>query len=354
MSKFLAEALQSLTPYTPGEQPQGGAFIKLNTNENPYFPSRYAVSKITEKTLDDLRLYSDPTSADLRGSIAAHYGVSAKNVAVGNGSDEILAFAFRAFAQNGACFPDITYGFYKVFAALFGAEAEEIPLNADFTVDIKKYFNKNKCVVLANPNAQTGIALPLSAIEEIVRSNPENVVVIDEAYVDFGGESAAELIGRYDNLLVVQTFSKSRSLAGARVGFALGCESLISDLERVKYSFNPYNVNRLSALLAGAAMEDKSYFSDSVEKIKRTREETARELKTMGFTVLSSSANFLMASCDRIGGGKLYEELKARGVLVRHFGDERIENFVRVSIGTPEQMRVFLQKTKEILDGKKG
>ncbi len=354
MSEYLAKDLLTLAPYVPGEQPKDGAFVKLNTNENPYFPSRYAVSLITDKAIDDLRLYSDPTCAALRGAIAAHYGVGEKNVAVGNGSDEILAFAFRAFAENGVCFPDVTYGFYKVFAALFGAAAEIVPLREDFTVDAAQYADKKKLVVIANPNAQTGIYLPLSAVETLAESNRGSVVLVDEAYVDFGGESAVKLIGKYDNLLIVQTFSKSRSLAGARVGFALADEKLIADLERVKYSFNPYNVNRLSAILAKAAMEDVSYFADSTEKIVRTRESFAAELKKLGFSAIPSSANFIMAKHEKIGGAALYEKLKTRGILVRHFGEERIRDYVRVSIGTPENMRVFCEAAKEIIDGTKG
>ena len=354
MSGYLAENLKRIRPYVPGEQPRDGGYIKLNTNENPYFPSRYAVSKITDRVLDETRLYSDPTSTELREAIAARYKIGRENVAVGNGSDEILAFAFRAFSEKGVCFPDITYGFYKVFAALFGAEAEEIPLNEDFTVDKKKYFGRGKLVVLANPNAQTGIYLPLPEVEEVVKNNRGNVVLIDEAYTDFGGESAAGLIGRYENLMVVQTFSKSRSLAGARIGFAMADPKLIADLELVKNSFNPYNVNRLSAILAKAAIEDESYFADSVEKIKRTRDESAAALKETGFEVLPSSANFLMIRHPDVGGRELYEKLKERGVLVRHFGDERIREYIRVSIGTPENMRIFTEKVKEIVDGKKG
>lgn len=353
MSKYLAEELQKLAPYTPGEQPKGGEYVKLNTNESPYFPSRYAVSRVTEKALDELRLYSDPESAALRDAIAKHYRLKRENVAVGNGSDELLAFAFRAFGQNGACFPDVTYGFYKVFAALTGTAAEEIPLKEDFTLNARDYFGKKKLVVFANPNAQTGIFLPLADVERIVKNNADSVVLADEAYIDFGGESAASLVGKYENLLVVQTFSKSRSLAGARVGFALGNAALIGDLERVKYSFNPYNVNRLSALLATAAMEDTSYFSDCTEKIVKTRAFTAEELKRRSFTVLPSSANFLLAKSAKTGGRELYEKLKERGVLVRWFSDKRIADFVRISIGTPENMRALLAEIDWIEGEKK-
>ncbi len=349
MSKFLAPDLQKLAAYVPGEQPQDKRYIKLNTNENPYYPSERAVKAITEAEVKNLRLYSDPDSKMLIAAIAKNYGVSEKNVVVGNGSDEILAFSFRAFGQNGACFPDVTYGFYKVFADMFGVKKEILPLTAEFKIDASSYFNKNKLVVLANPNAQTGIALPLSDIEKIAANNEKSVVLVDEAYVDFGGESAVGLTKKYKNLVVVQTFSKSRSLAGARVGFAVADEALISDLNRVRNSFNPYNVNRLSAIAASEAMKDKTYFEESVKKVIAVRAYTKAELEKRGFCVLDSRANFLMAKTDKIGGEELYLSLKEKGVLVRHFKDERIKNFVRVSIGTKEDMEIFLKETDEIL-----
>ena len=349
MSEFLAPDLQKLAAYVPGEQPQDKRYIKLNTNENPYYPSERAVKAITEAEVKNLRLYSDPDSKTLIEAIAKNYGVSEKNVVVGNGSDEILAFSFRAFGQNGACFPDVTYGFYKVFADMFGVKKEILPLTAEFKIDASSYFNKNKLVVLANPNAQTGIALPLSDIEKIAANNEKSVGLVDEAYVDFGGESAVGLTKKYKNLVVVQTFSKSRSLAGARVGFAVADEALISDLNRVRNSFNPYNVNRLSALAASEAMKDKTYFEESVKKVVAVRAYTKAELEKRGFCVLDSRANFLMAKTDKIGGEELYLSLKEKGVLVRHFKDERIKNFVRVSIGTKEDMEIFLKETDEIL-----
>ena len=349
MSEFLAPDLQKLAAYVPGEQPQDKRYIKLNTNENPYYPSERAVKAITEAEVKNLRLYSDPDSKTLIAAIAKNYGVSEKNVVVGNGSDEILAFSFRAFGQNGACFPDVTYGFYKVFADMFGVKKEILPLTAEFKIDASSYFNKNKLVVLANPNAQTGIALSLSDIEKIAANNEKSVVLVDEAYVDFGGESAVGLRKKYKNLVVVQTFSKSRSLAGARVGFAVADEALISDLNRVRNSFNPYNVNRLSAIAASEAMKDKTYFEESVKKVVAVRAYTKAELEKRGFCVLDSRANFLMAKTDKIGGEELYLSLKEKGVLVRHFKDERIKNFVRVSIGTKEDMEIFLKETDEIL-----
>lgn len=348
MSKFFNARLKGLEPYVPGEQPKRD-YIKLNTNENPYFPSRYAVRKIDSEAVRNLRLYSDPECGELNGVIAAYYGVNPRNVLTTNGSDEALAFCFAAFGEGGALFPDVTYGFYKVFAGLFGADYTEIPLRPDFTVDVAPYCGCRKTVVLANPNAQTGIALALSDIERIVRSNPENVVVVDEAYVDFGGESAVGLIGTYKNLVVIQTFSKSRSLAGARVGFAIADEKLIEDLNRVKYSFNPYNVNRLSMAAATEAMKDVAYFSECVQKIVRTREKLTVGLQNQGFTVLPSSANFVLARHGAVDGGTLYAKLRERGVLVRHFSDERIADFIRITVGTDEQIGTLLNLTEEII-----
>lgn len=349
MSPYFSKRLKELQPYTPGEQPKGGKYIKLNTNESPYFPSRYAIDGIERDGLENLRLYSDPESSALCRAIADYYGISANCVLPTNGSDEALAFCFAAFCDCGAAFPDVTYGFYKVFAGLFGVEYSEIPLKYDFTVDVNNYLNLNKTVFLANPNAQTGINLPLAEIEKIVKANPLAVVVIDEAYVDFGGESVVKLIGRYQNLVVVQTFSKSRSLAGARVGFAVACENLISGLKRVKYSFNPYNVNSISANLAAAAIKDRKYFDECTAKIRATRERLIKSLKQLNFNVLPSCANFVLAESAQIDGKQLYEKLKLRGILVRHFNDERINNFVRITVGTDGQTDALLKEIKEIL-----
>ena len=351
MSEYLSEKLKNLSPYTPGEQPKGEKYVKLNTNENPYSVSRYCSGKIGRKTLENLRLYSDPENRALTAEIAANYGVNAQNVLPANGSDEALAFCFAAFGGRGALFPDVTYGFYKVFAQFFGVSYKEIPLNDDFTVDVKPYLNCKKTVFLANPNAQTGINLPLAEIENIVKSNPATVVVIDEAYVDFGGESAVKLIKKYKNLVVVQTFSKSRSLAGARVGFAIADEGLIEDLKRVKYSFNPYNVNGVSEYLATAAMKDKKYFEKCTAKIIASRQKLTDGLKALNYTVLPSSANFVLCVSSRIYGGQLYEMLKKRGFLVRHFCDKRIDNFIRITVGTDKQVCALLKEIEKIEGG---
>lgn len=343
MSGFFSERLNGLCPYVPGEQPKSGEYIKLNTNENPYYPSRYAADGIDGAFLRGLRLYSDPDCAELRGAIAEYYGVPSRCVMPTNGSDEALAFCFAAFGDRGAVFPDVTYGFYKVFAELFGVPYTELPLRADFTVDTDGYLNVGRAVVLANPNAQTGIYLSLDDIERIVASNADNVVIIDEAYIDFGGQSAVGLTRKYKNLVVVQTFSKSRSLAGARVGFAIADEELIADLQRIRFSFNPYNVNRVSAAVAVGAIRDRRYFAECVDKIKSTRARLVGELGRLGYAVLPSLANFVLAKSPKINGKKLYETLKASGILVRHFSDARINGFVRITVGTDEQTDALIK-----------
>lgn len=349
MSKFINKRLGALEEYTPGEQPQDKKYIKLNTNESPYPPSRAVVKAVNSKEVKDLRLYSDPDSRKLKSAMAKLFGVNAENIFLSNGSDDILNFAFLAYGQNGAVYPDITYGFYSVFAELHGVTSEIIPLNDDFGVDTEKYKNKGKLVAIANPNAPTGMALPLEKIEEVVRSNPESVVLIDEAYVDFGGESCYKLTAKYDNLLCVGTFSKSRSLAGGRLGFAIANKKLIADLEKIKYSTNPYNINRLTAAAGTATISDNDYYIKNCQKIIKTREWVTDELKELGFTVLPSKANFIFAKSDKISGQRLYEELKAKGVLIRHFEKDRIKDFNRITIGTDKEMKILIDKIKEIL-----
>ncbi len=348
MSEFLSSRLKSLQPYLPGEQPREREYLKLNTNENPYYLSRMAADNLEKKDFENLRLYSDPDCTALRNEIAMYYGIDAENVLPTNGSDEALAFCFAAFCGQGAVFPDVTYGFYKVIANLLGIEFREIPLCEDFTVKIQSYFNAGKTIFLANPNAQTGIGLPLEDIENIVAENPRTAVIVDEAYIDFGGESAARLIRKYRNLVVVQTFSKSRSLAGARVGFAMANQDLISDLKRVKDSFNPYNVNSVSAKLALSALRDDAYFKKCTAKIIATRDRLVRGLQSLGFCVLPSAANFVLAEHATTDGETLYRNLKSRGILVRHFSDERIRNFIRITVGTDAQTEILLKTLKEL------
>jgi len=350
MSRFLSEKLAALTPYTPGEQPRDGRYVKLNTNESPFPPSPKVVEAAAREAAR-ANLYCDPECTDLRRAAAGFYGVLPQNVLPVNGSDEILYFAFLAFGDETHPFaaPDVSYGFYPVYAKINGVPLHKIPLNADFSVDYRDYCALHETVLIANPNAPTGICLPVWQIEEIVRTNPDNVVIIDEAYIDFGGESCVPLTRRYDNLLVIQTFSKSRSLAGARLGFGVGSAALIGDLTTIKYSVNPYNVNRMTQAAGVAAIEDDAYYRANAAAIQETRAYTKTRLEALGFTVLPSCANFLFAGNGRIEGGELYRRLKERGVLVRHFELERIRNFCRITIGTREQMDILLETIEALL-----
>ncbi len=351
MSKFLNDSLKSLESYTPGEQPRDKKYIKLNTNESPYPPSPEVIGAVSKNEVADLRLYSDPLCKTLKEKLAARYEVLPENVFVSNGSDESLNFYFMAFCSESSpvVFPEISYGFYKVFAELYGISYETIPLKADFSIDASDYISIHKNIVIANPNAPTGLTLSLSDIERIVSSNPENIVLIDEAYVDFGGESAVSLTKKYDNLLVVQTFSKSRSLAGARLGYAIGNAEIIKDLEKIKYSTNPYNVNRLTLVAGCAAIDSDNYFMENCQRIIDTRAYTSRRLTELGFYCIPSKANFIFAKSDKISGQALYEKLKEKGVLVRHFTSPSICEFNRITIGTQEEMETFIEKVKECL-----
>ena len=350
MSQFLNPLIEGLSAYVPGEQPRDKAYIKLNTNENPYPPAPSVIAAMNDGEIEDLRLYSDPTAKVLKGKLAKLYGLQPENIYVGNGSDEVLYFLFRAYGQRGAAFPDISYGFYSVFAELCGIPATVIPLEADFNIDPQKYHGLDRFIVIANPNAPTGLSLTLDQIEGILKANPNAVVAIDEAYVDFGGESAYPLTAKYENLIVVRTFSKSRSMAGARLGYALGPRELIADLEKIKYSVNPYNVNRLTLRLGEATVDAERYYQETCAAIIATREETAKALKNLGFTVLPSRTNFLFVKSDKIGGRELYEKLKDRGILVRHFGNPRISDYIRMTIGTDDQMATCLAAIRAILE----
>ena len=355
MSRFLSQKFESIEPYVPGEQPQGRQYIKLNTNESPYPPAPGVLDAINREEAAKLRLYSDPDARPLIAAIARRFGVGEDQVFVGNGSDEVLAFSFLAFGgeEKRFRFPALSYGFYPVFARLFGVRYEAVPLRADFTIDPDDYIGCGTNVVLANPNAPTGYALGLEVIGEIARSNPDNVVIVDEAYVDFGGESAAALLGELDNLLIVQTFSKSRCLAGMRIGFALGSPELIADLQRMKFSFNPYNLDRLAILAGTAAMEDEGYLKACTEKICATRRRVTDRLREMGFTVLESKTNFVFAKNDGIPGGRLFAALREKGILVRHWDDPLIADYLRISIGSDEEMDAFLAAAEEILEEEK-
>lgn len=350
MSRFFSSRHASLKAYTPGEQPRDLPYIKLNTNESPYPPAP-AVLEAVSTEVGKLMLYSDPTARALNEAVSSAIGIPADCLLMTNGSDEILNFAFLAFgdAEHPFVFPDITYGFYPVFAQLSGIPYIEIPLKEDFTVDVDALIAAHGHIVIANPNAPTGIALALSEIERIVASRPDRIVVVDEAYVDFGGESAASLIGTYDNLLVTRTFSKSCSLAGGRLGYGIACPALISDLNTVKYSTNPYNVNRMTMAAGIAVMHEYDYYLENCRRIMETRAYTANELEARGFTVLPSKTNFLFAKHERVDGERIYLGLRERGVLVRHFTLPRIAAFNRITIGTREQMDALLAALDDIL-----
>lgn len=354
VSRFFSTKYSALTPYTPGEQPRDMQYIKLNTNESPFPPSQKA-QQLAAQAAESLQLYSDPTCAKLREIIAADLGVAADEIVMTNGSDEILNFVFMAFcdSETPAAFPDITYGFYPVFANLNNIEYEEIPLMDDFTVRVSDYIGINKTILIANPNAPTGITLPLEDIEKIVASNPLNVVVIDEAYVDFGTKSAVSLIGKYENLLVTRTFSKSRSMAGARLGFGVGNRALIQDIETLRYSTNPYNVNAMTMAAGIGAMMDKDYFLENCRKTAECRQWTTEKLRELGFKVIDSVTNFVFAKSPDISGKELYHKLKEKGVLVRHFDTERLREYNRITIGSSEQMEKFINIVREILEERK-
>lgn len=349
MSRFFSRNFAALTPYTPGEQPQDKQYVKLNTNESPFPPSAQAQAAAVAAA-QSLQLYPDPTCRTIREQLGALYGLSADEVIVTNGSDEVLSFAFMAFCDNGAIFPDITYGFYRVFADLYRIPCEEIPLKADFSIDIADYKGRKETVFIANPNAPTGIPLTVAEIEEIVASNPNRVVVVDEAYVDFGGESCAPLVRKYDNLLVTGTFSKSRSIAGARLGFGFACPALIADLETLRYSTNPYNINRLTMAAGLGQLADEEETRRNCQAVMDNRAYTTAELEKMGFTVLPSAANFVFATNPHIGGKQLYLRLKDKGILVRHFDKPRLKEYNRITIGSREQMEALLTAVKEILE----
>lgn len=342
MSRFLKPIYQAMDAYVPGEQPRDMQYIKLNTNESPFPPAPQVQKAIDEKEVANLRLYSDPTCKVLKEKLAGLYEVKPENIYLSNGSDDILNFAFMAFGHNGVVFPDISYGFYKVFGDLYGIDYTQIPLQEDFTINYRDYCGVNRLVVIANPNAPTGIQLPVEQIRQVLETNPDSVVLIDEAYVDFGGESCYPLIKEFSNLLVVRTFSKSRSMAGARLGYAIANEELIADLEKIKYSTNPYNVNRMTLRVGEATVDAENYYQDMCREIARIREYTKEKLEQMGFQVLPSKANFLFAMYPGKEGKRLYEQLKVNGILVRHFNKPRIYPYLRITIGTQSQMDAFL------------
>ncbi|GGC18430.1 histidinol-phosphate aminotransferase 1 [Oxalicibacterium flavum] len=340
MSQFWSPLVRTLTPYVPGEQPKVTNLIKLNTNENPYPPSPAVTAAMQAVSAASLRLYPDPDSSQLKQTLADYHGVKPNEIFVGNGSDEVLAFVFMALLKHESplLFPDITYSFYPVYCRLFGIDYVEVPLNDEMKIDIGDYTGREcGAIIFPNPNAPTGIPLPLSAIEQLLQAQPQAVVVVDEAYVDFGGETALPLMQRYPNLLVVRTFSKSRSLAGLRVGFAVGHPALIEGMERVKNSFNSYPMDRLATAGAVASYQDDAYFRQTVQAVIDSREEMTRALQELGFTVLPSSANFVFARHPAFSAESLAAGLRERAIIVRHFKHPRIDQYLRISIGTPEE-----------------
>ena len=352
MSRFFDPSKRMLRPYKPGEQLNDKKYIKLNTNESPFEASPLAV-KAACGAAEELRLYPDPDAKDLNKALAERFGVTPENVISVNGSDEVLFFAFAAFCgkETKAVFPDVTYGFYPVFASLLNVGYEEIPLLPDFTVDVKAFTKAKGTVFVANPNAPTGVFLPLDGIREILRSRPDNVVVVDEAYIDFGGDSAVSLVKEFDNLLVTGTFSKSRSMAGARLGFGIASKEIIKDLNTIRFSTNPYTVNRMTAAAGIMSLKDESYMRKNAETIVRNREFVSREFSEMGFYVTDSKANFIFAKSPDIGGYELYAGLKERGILIRHFDTPaRIADYNRITVGTADQMQALIDNIKEILE----
>jgi len=346
--------LRQIEPYVPGEQPQGKDIVKLNTNENPYPPAPEVEKIIKEFKTEDLKKYPDTTAQPLVEALSEYYGFEENEIFVGVGSDDVLAMAFMAFfnSDKPILFPEISYSFYEVWADLFRIPYTKTKLNEDFTLQKEEFFKENGGIVIANPNAPTSIAEPLEFIEDVLKYNQASVVIVDEAYVDFGGNSALSLLNKYNNLLVVQTFSKSRSMAGARIGFAIGSKKLISTLNAVKNSYNSYTMNMVSYLAGREAVLNKAYFEDRVNAIIKTRENCKKSFKELGFTMPDSKTNFLFVKHDRVPAAEIYEKLRQAGIYVRYFKKPRIDNYLRITIGTDEEMNKLLGELKKILGGK--
>ncbi|MCW8890591.1 MAG: histidinol-phosphate transaminase [Sedimenticola sp.] len=351
MNRFWSSVVHKLTPYVPGEQPKQTDLVKLNTNENPYPPSPKALLAMSAEAAETLRLYPDPNADRLKQTLADYYRVTPQQVFVGNGSDEVLAHTFMGLLKQDLplLFPDISYSFYPVYCGLYGIDYQTIPLNETFEIEPADYGIPNGAIIFPNPNAPTGRLLPLSSIESILKQNTDSVVVVDEAYIDFGGESAIALVDQYPNLLVIQTLSKSRSLAGLRVGFAIGHAELIEALERVKNSFNSYPLDRFAISGAVAAFEDQAYFAEQCQRVMSTRERLAEAMSKMGFLVLPSAANFLFVSHPDWDAATLAAQLREQAIIVRHFKQARIDQFLRITIGTDEQTQRLLDALASIL-----
>ena len=345
MSKFWSPFVNDLVPYVPGEQPKLTKLVKLNTNENPYGPSPKAIEAMRAAVSDELRLYPDPNSDVLKQAVARYYGVDANRVFLGNGSDEVLAHAYNAFfrQEKPLLFPDISYSFYPVYCGLYGVDFEAVPLDEQFQIRVEDYARPNGGIIFPNPNAPTGCLLALDAVEQILKNSPDSVVIVDEAYIDFGGETAISLVERYPNLLVTQTLSKSRSLAGLRVGLAVGHPDLIEALERVKNSFNSYPLDRMAIVGAAVAFDDREYFERTCQRVIASREALVEQLEGKGFEVLPSAANFIFARHPQHDAAGLAAKVREQGVIVRHFKQTRIAQFLRITIGTPEQNQALVE-----------
>ncbi|MBQ3864712.1 MAG: histidinol-phosphate transaminase [Clostridia bacterium] len=351
MSRFLSERLSALSPYTPGEQPQDTVYIKLNTNESPFPPAPGIFSLVNQAALSDLRLYSDPETKVFTEALAEKYGVSPSRVFTGNGSDMVLSVCFQAFCDrdHGVVFPDITYGFYPVLCSLYNIPYRTVPLREDFTIHPDDYADADSMIVLANPNAPTGIEMTREEIETILRAHPDRIVLVDEAYAAFGSQSAVPLLEKYENLLIVSTFSKAYNLAGARLGFALGSPEVINDLIRIKYSYDPYSINRLSLLCGTEALRDTAYFNTCIRKIIDNRTYFTGALREIGFTVLDSAANFVFARPEGKDTNRYFQYLRDHRILVRHFDNPRISDFVRITIGSRENMETVIGVSKSFM-----
>ena len=354
MSKYFSEKYNDLIPYVPGEQPKDMKYVKLNTNESPFPPSKKA-QEYAADAAKLLALYPDPDCTILREKMASLYNLDKDEIVIVNGSDEILNFAFMAYCDDKtpAAFADITYGFYPVFAKINKVPYVEIPLNDNYEINVDDYIGINKTIFIANPNAPTGIALSLDKIEKIIASNPNNIVVIDEAYVDFGAQSAVNLIRKYDNLLVTQTFSKSRSMAGARLGMGFANKKLIQDINTIRYSTNPYNVNRMTMAAGIGTIEDNDYMVNNCKTIIQNREYTINKLSELGFVSLPSKTNFVFTKNEKFSGEYLYKKLKENGVLVRYFNKARLDKYLRITIGSKQDMDVLIEKLIKIMEESK-
>ena len=353
MSRFMRPRYSLFDAYTPGEQPQDRQYLKLNTNESPFPPAPGVLQCIGREEIESQRLYSDPECTQLCQALAERSQTTADHVLCGNGSDELLSFAFMAWGANGVAFPDVSYGLYQVLSDLHGVKALKVPLRQDYQLDDRDYLHLNRLIVIANPNAPTGMALPARRLHYIAEQNPDSVVLVDEAYVDFGAESCVPLALKLENLIVVQTFSKSRAMAGARLGFAIGPVPLIRDLNKIKNAINPYNVSRLTQTMGLASLREPDHFRMTCNAIVQNRESTREALQRLGFEVLPSLTNFLFARHPGLNGAALYLALKKRGILIRHFSGERTKDFIRITIGSREQMMALLAALTEITGGQR-